>query len=137
MLAVNDMFYMAEPFVSSIFYEDVISWLDTNDIRYTPHLKFTGKSGFDHNFDFVIPKSRVKPERIIQTITHPNKESATSLAFSWFDTKEARPLEAKAYAFINDQERQVPVEVMEALRSYDVTPMPWSQREEILTEFAS
>lgn len=41
-------------------------------IRYTPKVKFTGKSGYDHLFDFVIPKSRQQPERIIQAINRPN-----------------------------------------------------------------
>ena len=67
MLAVNDMFYLAVPMVASLFYEDVVAWLDLHDIRYTPKVKFTGKTGYDHLFDFVIPKSRRQPERIIQS----------------------------------------------------------------------
>jgi hypothetical protein len=64
MLAVNDLFFLSIQMVASLFYEDVVSWLDTNEIRYTPNVKFTGKSGYDHLFDFVIPKSRRQPERI-------------------------------------------------------------------------
>jgi hypothetical protein len=45
MLAVNDQFYLAKPIVESLFYEDVVQWLDANDIRYTPSVKFTGISG--------------------------------------------------------------------------------------------
>jgi hypothetical protein len=45
MLAVNDLFYLAKPIVESLFYEDVVQWLDANDIRYTPSVKFTGISG--------------------------------------------------------------------------------------------
>ena len=68
MLAVNDMFYLASPMVSSIFYEDVIAWLDKNEIRYVTNVKFTGKSGLDHHFDFVIPKSKTQPDRFPQAI---------------------------------------------------------------------
>ena len=64
-------FYLAKPMVESLFYEDVISWLDVNDIRYTPKAKFTGISGYDHLFDFVIPKSRRQPERMVQAINRP------------------------------------------------------------------
>ena len=56
MLAVNDLFYVASSPGVSLFYEDVVSWLDACDIRYTPNVRFTGKSGYDHRFDFVIPK---------------------------------------------------------------------------------
>lgn len=55
MLAVNDLFYLAKPVVESLFYEDVIAWLDGNDIRYTPKA-ISGISGFDHLFDLVIPE---------------------------------------------------------------------------------
>src|SRR4030042_1421302 len=45
MLAINDLFYLAVPMVASLFYEDVVVWLDLPEIRYTPKAKFTGKSG--------------------------------------------------------------------------------------------
>ncbi len=41
-LAVNDLFYLAKPMVESLFFEDVIVWLDANEVRYTPKAKFTG-----------------------------------------------------------------------------------------------
>ncbi len=65
MLAVNDMFFLATPIVTSLFYEDVMTWLDLHEVRYTPRVTFTGKTGYDHLFDFVIPKSRQQPERIL------------------------------------------------------------------------
>ena len=108
MLAVNDLFYLATPIVVNLFFEDVVAWLDLHDIRYTPKVKFTGKSGYDHLFDFVIPKSRQQPERIIQTINRPNRDTAQALAFSWFDTREVRPSDSLAYAFLNDSEQGVP-----------------------------
>jgi len=58
MLAVNDLFYLAKPVVESLFYEDVVTWLEANDIRFTPSVKFTGISGYDQHFDFAIPKSK-------------------------------------------------------------------------------
>jgi hypothetical protein len=131
MLAVNDMFFLAVPMVASLFYEDVVAWLDVHDVRYTPKVKFTGKTGYDHLFDFVIPKSRQQPERILQTINRPNKETAQAVAFSWVDTKEVRSPDSRAYALLNDTEQAVSSAVADALRSYDVHPVAWSQREEV------
>lgn len=131
MLAVNDMFYMARTTVESLFYEDVMAWMDLSDIRYTPSVKFTGKSGFDHRFDFVIPKSRVRPERVVQTINSPTRTAAESLVFSWEDTREIRPSESIIFAFINDQDREPPTKVMEAFLQYELTPVPWSQRDSV------
>lgn len=135
MLSVNDLFYMAEPMVANLFFDDVISWLELNNVRYTPRIKFTGKTGYDHLFDFVIPKSRVKPERIVRAITNPNKDTAQSLVFDWIDTREVRPAESVAYALLND-DRRVSVDVIEALKNYEVFPVLWSNRESVRAEFA-
>jgi len=137
MLAVNDMFYLAVPMVASLFYEDVVAWLDVHDIRYTPKVKFTGKTGYDHLFDFVIPKFRQHPERIIQTINRPNRDTAQAVVLSWIDTKEVRSLDSRAYALLNDSEQPVSPAVLEALRNYDVHPVPWSQRKSVREELVA
>jgi hypothetical protein len=131
MLAVNDLFYLAVPMVVSLFLEDVATWLDLHDIRYTPKVKFTGKSGYDHLFDFVIPASKRRPERILQTINRPSRDTAQVVAFSWIDTKEVRPANSRAYAFLNDSEHAPLVSVLDALRNYDVSPILWSKREDL------
>lgn len=128
MLAVNDMFYLARPIVTSIFFEEVVNWLDENDIRYTPNVKFTGKSGYDHRFDFAIPKSRSTPERILRIINNPTRDQAEAMAFAWIDTKEVRAPSSEAFTILNDNERQISSSVSDALVSYDVTPISWSTR---------
>ena len=137
MLAVNDMFYLAVPMVASLFYEDVVAWLDVHEVRYTPKVKFTGKTGYDHLFDFVIPKSRRESERIVHTISRPNRDTAQSVAFSWVDTKEVRSPDSRAYALLNDAEQAVSPAVIDALRSYDVRPVAWSERESVREELAA
>jgi hypothetical protein len=136
-LAVNDMFYLAVPMVASLFYEDVVTWLDLHEVRYTPKVKFSGKTGYDHLFDFVIPKSRRQPERILQAINRPTRDTAQSLAFAWIDTKEVRAPDSRAFALLNDAEQAVSSAVLDALRSYDVTPVPWSKRESVREELAA
>lgn len=128
-LAVNDLFYLAEPMVKSLFYEDVVAWLDMADIRYTPKVKFTGKSGYDHLFDFVIPKSRKAPERIVKAINRPGRDTAESLIHAWSDTRDVRPSDSHAYAFLNDTETSVSLGAIEALQSYAIHPVVWSHRE--------
>lgn len=135
-LAVNDMFYLAVPRVASLFYEEVVAWLDLHEIRYIPRVKFTGKTGFDHLFDFVIPKSRRQPERILQAINRPRRDTAQAVAFAWIDTKEVRPPDSKAYAMLNDSDPPVSQAVIEALINYDVRPVLWSRREEVREELA-
>lgn len=137
MLAVNDMFYTAAPVVTSLFHEDVVAWLDRHDIRHTPKVKFSGKSGYDHLFDFVIPKSRNEPERIVRAINRPSRQAAEIVAFAWLDTKTVRSPEARAYAILNDSERPVSQQIVAATRSYGVTTVAWSDRQSVCEELAA
>jgi hypothetical protein len=136
MLAVGDMFYMAQPMVKSLFYEDVVGWLEESEIRYTERPKFAGMSGYDHLFDFVIPKSKNAPERILKAITHPKRDTAESLIHAWTDTKGARAQEARAYAFLNDGEQEVSGGVLEALINYQIHPVVWSRRNDTKQELS-
>lgn len=131
MLAVNDLFYLAAPMVQSLYHEDVQAWLDASDIRYTPGPRFTGKSGYDHMFDFVIPKSRRQPERMVQAVTNPKKDSVRDIMFKWMDTKDTRPSEARLYALLNDSQSRVSASVVDAFRNYGAEPVLWSRREEV------
>lgn len=135
-LAVNDMFYMAKANVSSLFYEDVQSWLDQSDIRYSERVMFSGNSGYPRHFDFLINKSRSAPERIIQTVNHPDRNKADNIIFEWLDTKETRPVNARAYAIVNDNEEKVSSRFTDALERYDIKPVLWSRRKEVLSELS-
>lgn len=137
MLGVNDLFYLATPHISSLFYEDVVAWLNQSDIRFVENAKFTGKTGYDHLFEFVIPRSRSNPERILRSVSRPDKGAAMEMVFAWLDTRDTRPRESKAYALLNDTERQVRPDVIDAFRSYDIEPIRWSGRENMRAELAN
>lgn len=131
MLAVGDMFFLAESHVTSLFMEDVRSWLDLSEIRYSEGVSFVGRSGFARRFDFLIPKSRQAPERVIKAINNPVKSAADSVIMDWLDTREVRPDELKLYAFVNDNDREVSGGVLDALSNYEIVPVLWSQRGEV------
>lgn len=136
MLAVNDLFSLAAPYAATLFREDVEAWLTSNRVRYVPRVKLPGRSGYDHYFDFVIPSSDSIPERILRAITEPNKNTAESFVFAWIDTRQSRPPDSQAYAILNDQDRPVPPAVVDALNSYEILPIAWSERELALPRLA-
>ena len=67
----------------------------------------------------------------------PSRDAAQAIAFSWIDTKEVRSPDCRAYVLVNDTEKPVPENVLEAVRSYDVHPIPWSARDEAREELAA
>jgi hypothetical protein len=128
MQTVNDMFYLASPHIENLFFEDVTQWLDVSEVRYTPRVTFKGKSGYDNFFDFVIPKSRTKGERILQTLSNPKKDSAKDLIFKWHDTKDTRTNDSQLFVLMNDAERAVSGSVVDAFNNYQLNPVLWSKR---------
>lgn len=135
-LAVNDLWVMAAPMVASFFKEDVEKYLRMRQIRFTSSVKFTGKSGLDHSFDFVIPASQTKPERILRTISSPNRQNISLLIFSWTEIAEIRAQDSTAYGVLNDTEQLMNPDLINALKQYGIKALPWSRRDEYVKELA-
>ncbi|MGD0094473.1 MAG: DUF1828 domain-containing protein [Planctomycetota bacterium] len=129
MLAVNDMFVMAEPHVLSLFKDDVKSFLEQNSIPVFPDFKLSGRSGFDHKFDFGLPKTPRKPERLLQAINNLTKDQALSFAFAVADVRVIRAEQLQAYTFLNDVDHPPAEDNLGAIRAYQIEPILWSQRQ--------
>jgi hypothetical protein len=137
MLAVNDLFYLSKPQLQNLFFDDVVNWFDSNDIRYVQKAKFPGKSGFDNMFDFSIPKSKKYSERLVQTVTNPSRENSLNLVFKWLDTKDERPSESILYALLNDSEKSISSQINDAFANYGINVIPWSQKDNYTELLAS
>jgi DNA polymerase elongation subunit (family B) len=129
MLAVDDMFLVAQQRIKGFFLEDVESFFASNDIRFISDLQLTGKSGFSHSFDFAIPASKLKPERLIKAVNNPTREKTESIIFAWDDTRETRKKESMMYVFLNDDEKKIRSDIIGALKEYSITPILWSNRQ--------
>lgn len=137
MLAVDDMFMLTRKTVTSVFLEDVAGFLDGYDIRYTPSVQFVGKSGFSQSMDFVIPKSKLSPERLIKAVNTPTRDNAKLVIFSWDDIRQVRSDDAQMYVFLNDNEKTISRGIMAALTEYQIKPILWSKREHAVKELVA
>lgn len=135
-LAVNDLFCLAQPTVYPFFTEDISKWLDEKAIRFSPQVSFSGKSTFSHHYDFLIPKSKQSPERLLKVINTPSRDYAKQVAFSWIDTRETRPTASECFVLLNDAEG-IPSGVLTSLKQYDIVPVPWGEREQFTERLAS
>ena len=136
-LAVNDLFYVTRANVQNFFSEDVSLWLDENNVRYVPDATFAGKSNFNHKFDFIIPRSKVAPERIIRAINNPSKEGAMNMAFAWIDTIEQRKGNSQAYALLNNTDKTIDKSISDALSNYGIISVPWTERTRYIEQFSA
>ncbi|RIV18828.1 DUF1829 domain-containing protein [Alicyclobacillaceae bacterium I2511] len=134
MMAVNDMFMTSRTNVSSIFLEEVENFFIKNEVVYVQNINFTGRSGLTHSFDFVLPKMKSKPERVVQTFNNPTRQNAEVLLFAWNDTRGTRQADTQLYAILNDADRKVSPDVLSALGQYEVKDILWTKREKHLMD---
>lgn len=134
-LAVNDMFNLSQETVTSLFKEDVELFLMNNDIYFSKDIKLTGKSGFDHNIDFLIPRSRTQPERLIKTVNTPKKNNVLNAIMAFNDISQMRDVGTSNYVIYNDAEKDASKDVILALDNYGVHSVAWSQRKRSVGEF--
>lgn len=135
MIKVSDLFYTAKNTVQTLFIEDVQEYLEENDIRYSQDISFLGISGLNTSYDFVIPKSKKAPERIIKVVNNIDQTQANSILFLWGDTSKAREsIHSKLYVFLQDQNRKIPSTIIPTMTKYDVTPVLWSKRQDFTAE---
>ena len=128
MLNIDDMFMLSQNKVASIFLEDVTEFLDSRDIFYSKDVSFVGKSGFIYSYEYLLQRTKEKPERLCKVINNPNKQNFQNTIFMWNDTKETRDNNSQLIVFLND-ENKIDATVIEGFKNYNVNTIPWSERE--------
>ena len=127
MLSVDDMFMTSQNRTASFFLEDIQEYFTQNEIYCTENVQFTGTSGYIHTYDFVLQRSRRKPERLCRALNSPTKTNVTNILFGWEDTKSTRHDDSKLIVFIND-ENKISHGVIEGLENYDAATIFWTER---------
>lgn len=136
MLAVNDMFNLNATSVKSLFFEDVKSFFISNEIFYTPNVNLTGLSKLSSTFDFVLQRNKNNPERLVRLMNSPEITASKQIIFSWNDVVDVREPNSKCIVILNDRNKKPSDEIIEAFKSYGISPILWSLREKHLKEFA-
>ena len=127
MLRIDDMFALSKTKVASLFLDDIQEYFTEHEIYYTDNVQFTGTSGFSHNYDFVMQRSKTKPERLCQAVNLPNKTSMSNILFAWNDTKPSRKSDSQLIVLINDQQN-ISKGVIDGFTNYDAKVIRWSER---------
>lgn len=127
MLRIDDMFAVSKAKVSSFFLDDIQDFFAEKEIYYSDNVQFTGISGFSHNYDFLLQRSKTKPERLCQAVNNPNKSSMGNILFAWNDTNPARKNGSQLIVILNDQ-NNIAKGVEDAFLNYEAKVILWSQR---------
>ena len=129
-MELNDLYVLSKSNVASIFKEDVRTYLDEKNIIYTPDYISKGSTGLEFMFDFQIAGKN--SELILKSFNTINKQSLSSFLFSWDDIKPIREKVSKkkvtAIAIINDEEKHIKEEFLDALIAKKANYIIWSER---------
>lgn len=139
MLAVNDLYYLTTHHVKSVFFDDVITWFDEKDIRFSTQVRIEGKSGIDHRIPMLIPHSKKAPERFIHTTNTLTIDRAKDIIFSLEDIREVRDIPQAAYVFIYEgmKQKTSSSDALEALNRYHIRPVFWEERQIVLDDLVA
>lgn len=127
-LRVNDMCLTSRSKVTSYFMDDIQTFFHEKEIFCVENVQFKGKSGYHHNFDFAIPRNKIKPERLCLAINKPTKATIGNTIFIWGDTKPERKPDSTLIVLLNDSS-SIGREVENAFLNYDIHTIRWSERE--------
>lgn len=128
-LKVNDLYLTLRSKVTSYFLDDIQDFFQEREIYCFANMQFVGKSGYAHNYDFAIQRTRNMPERLCLAINNPSRTSLSSTIFAWNDTRPARPQNSKLIVFLNDS-NSISKNVEDAFRNYEIDTIRWSEREQ-------
>jgi hypothetical protein len=127
---INDMYMLSKPSVLSVFKEDVKTFLDEQDIIYTPQFISKGKIGLEFTFDFQIAYKH--KEIIIKSFNRLDKNNIPNFLFTWDDVKSVREQitgkSLSGIAIINDEKDVLP-EYLDALKIKNTDFILWSERD--------
>lgn len=73
-LRINDMSFLNDSNIKSLFFEEVAHKLDKNEILYNDKQSIIGPNGISFYFDFTIPvkKNSEKKDKLVRIISTPN-----------------------------------------------------------------
>lgn len=126
-LRIDDMFAISKSKVASLFLDDIQEFFEEKEIFYSDNVQFTGTSGFSHSYDFLLQRTKTKPERLCQAINNPNKSSMGNILFAWNDTKPSRKSDSQLIVILNDQ-NNIARGIEDAFFNYDAKVIRWSER---------
>lgn len=126
----NDLYVLAKHTIATVFQEDVKSYLNELGLIHTPYFISKGSTGLEFTFDFQIAYK--KTEILIKAFNKLTKYNLPHFLFTWDDVSQIRERQAEkkviGLAIINDEDRDVKNEYLDALQSKGAKYILWSER---------
>ena len=125
---VQSMVETAQHHAAEYFADDVAAALDAHNVYYTAGVSVHGASGYEHSFDFLFQRTASQPTRFCQAPNRLDRDITERIIFGWNDTAKAKERTGSKLIVIgDDRERALREPVVQALISYNITVIPFSE----------
>lgn len=131
MLSIDDIFMLSKSKVLSLFNEEVEKFFIEKDIYYSANVNFIGKSGLYYSYDYLLQRTKTKPERLCKVVTNPTIQNYKNNAFMWNDTKETRNSDSQFLVLLNDK-KPISQTILSGYEKYDIKTILWSEKDKMI-----
>ncbi|GER71895.1 hypothetical protein BpJC7_31980 [Weizmannia acidilactici] len=131
-LRISDMLLTSRNTVISIFTEEISNFFLENGVFFSEGPSYVGISGKTNHFDFALPRSKTRNEKLIKAINSPSGDSYVEPLFSWLDIKDARK-NSELLIIANDTNKPLSDSFLGPFKNYSVDVLEWSKRQEWVT----
>lgn len=129
-LRINDLLFTKKANVESMFYDDVISYLQDNDFGGLP-TTMPGFSGLSYFFKYAIPQRGENPLKLINIQNNISSSQMMKEAFTFEDIKRNSSFDYKNPKYVvifNDDEKKVSEKSQQIADTYDLDLIPWNNK---------
>ena len=129
MLSIDDLYVASPDIVKSMFLEDVETFFNANDIFFTRDFSVLGKTETIYTYDFLLQRTKTKPERFCRGINRLTQDRRDIALFNWADTQEKRGNSGELIIIFND-DNTVSDDVLRGFYNYGIKIVPFSLRQQ-------
>jgi len=136
----GSLYYLSEPTVEHLFFEDVKKWMGQKDVIFQAKKKLNGKTGYSHEFHFSIQNNKSDVEKLVQTVQNARKMTIGSIIWMYEDVTaymKAQGIAGKIdMAIIFKEENAASKKAAFALESSGIQSYYWPEKESLLDGIA-
>lgn len=133
-LEISDLYVLSKQNITSIFKEEVRSYLEELNVIYTADFIARGTTGLEFTFDFLIQKRN--EELVIKSFNTLNNANFGHFMFAWEDVKSPRERSSRKnvipIAIINDESKLQKDDYFSAFDSKGAKYIKWSEKKNSL-----
>ncbi len=127
---ISDLFLLSKSKVKSLFFEDVKSFFENKNFKFSPNVFIQGSNGIKHKIDFLVFSKSIV---LLKVVNNPKKDVILLDLFKFIDISNSNVdyKDSKKVFFVNDVDYDFKQEYYDLIKKYNFEVFRWSERENL------